>query len=48
MVYIDRPAVEFDLEENMALELIKPLYGLSDSGDIGYKTIDTHNKEELN
>ena len=42
-IYIEEPAVEFDLEEDMALQLIKPLYGLSDSDDIWYRTLDTHN-----
>ena len=40
-------AVELDLEEDMGLLLTKPLYGLSDSGDTWYKTLDLHNKEVL-
>ena len=39
--------MEFDLEEDMALQLIKTLYDLSESGDIWNKTLDTHNKEDL-
>ena len=31
----------------MALQLLKPLYGLSDSGDIWYKTLDAHNEIDL-
>ena len=46
-IYIEGPAVEFHLEEYMALQLIKPLYGLSNSGDLWYRTPDTHNKEDL-
>ena len=37
-------AVELDLEVYMALQLIKPLFSLSDSGDVLYETLDTHNK----
>ena len=43
-VYMDEPAVELDLEETMALQLLKLLYGLSDSRDIWYKKPDAHNK----
>ena len=39
--------MELDFEEDMALQLIKPLYGLSDSGDMWYKTPDTQNKENF-
>ena len=46
-MYIGDPVVELDLEEDMALQLIKSLCGLSGSGDIWYKTLDTHNKEDL-
>ena len=45
--YISYSAVEFDLKEYMALELIKPLYGLSNSGDIWRKTFGTHNREDF-
>ena len=31
----------------MALQLLKPLYGISDSGDIWYKTLDAQNKTDL-
>ena len=31
----------------MALQLFKPLYGLSVSGDIWYRTLDAHHKEDL-
>ena len=33
-VCIEDPTVEFELEEDMALQLIEPLHSLSDSGDI--------------
>ena len=46
-VYIGEPAVEFDLDEDMALQLLKLLYGLSDSGDLWYKTLDTHKERDL-
>ena len=46
-VYIGEPAVKFYLKEDMALQLLKPLYGLSDSGDIWYKRLDAHIKSDL-
>ena len=37
----------FDLGEDTVLKLMKPVYGLSDSGNIRYKMLDSHNKESL-
>ena len=45
-VYI-RPTKEFRLDINQLLKLIKPLYGLSDSGDYWFSTMTGHLVEDL-
>jgi hypothetical protein len=42
-----KPASDFGLEENKMLKLIRPLYGLADSGDYWGKTLSTHITEDL-
>ena len=46
-LYIVEPAVEFDVEEDLALQLLKPLHRLCDSGDIWHKALDAHNKTDV-
>ena len=36
-IFIGELAIEFDLEEDVVLQLIRPLYGLSDTEDLWYK-----------
>jgi hypothetical protein len=45
-VYI-KPSVEFELNANQVLKLLRPLYGLADSGDYGGNTLLNHLKEDL-
>ena len=41
------PAVELDLKEDISLQLMNLLHGLFDSGDMWYKSLDLHNREDL-
>jgi hypothetical protein len=45
-VYI-KPSAEFKLNANQALKLLRPLYGLADSGDYWGSTLLNHLKEML-
>lgn len=45
-VYL-KPSKEFEMSENELLELLKPLYGLSDSGDYWNRTMTNHLKEDI-
>lgn len=45
-VYV-KPPIEFHLKENEILKLIKPLYGLTYSGDYWHKNINQHLRNEL-
>ena len=47
-IFITKDITEFNLERHQALKLIKPLYGLCESGDLWYKTLDDHHRLELN
>ena len=45
-VYV-KPSSEFDLDPNQLLKLLKPLYGLADSGDYWGRTLKHHLEKEL-
>ena len=38
---------EFELSTEKALQLLKPLYGLSESGDLWFEILDAHHRKEL-
>ena len=44
---IKSPAQEFELERNGYLQLLKPLYISSESGDHLHKTLDDHIQDDL-
>ena len=46
-VFIRDPAIQFGLEDGQYLELLKPLYGLSDSGDSWHATLSKHLANDL-
>ena len=46
-IYIRNPAPEFGLEEDECFELLLPLYGLGDAGDMWHKTIKGHLEHDL-
>ena len=46
-VFIKNPAPEFELEPHQCFELLRPLYGLSDAGDLWHKTLHSHLTEDL-
>ena len=41
-IFITKPVPEFELQPEQCLKLLKPLYGLCDSGDLWHKTVDEH------
>ena len=41
-IFITNPAPEFDLSHEECLELLKPIYGLADSGDELHRTLDDY------
>lgn len=45
-IYV-KPSKEFRLPKDTLLKLLKPLYGLSDSGDYWYSTFTRHLKDDL-
>ena len=47
-IFITNPAPEFDLLSEECLELLKPFYGLADSGDEWHLTLDDHVQLDLN
>jgi hypothetical protein len=45
-IYLE-PAKELQMDQDLVLKLIKPLYGLSDSGDHWARTLNEHHKRDL-
>lgn len=41
-VFISNPAPEFELDPRECFELLKPLYGLCDAGDLWHQTLNKH------
>ena len=41
-LYISKPAPEFELNPSQCLQLLKPLYGLCESGDMWHDTLEKH------
>ena len=46
-LFITKPVPEFELQPEHCLKLLKPLYGLCDSGDLWHKTLDEHHRHDL-
>eukprot|EP00737_Agarophyton_chilense_P000247 gb/GEZJ01000282.1/.p1 GENE.gb/GEZJ01000282.1/~~gb/GEZJ01000282.1/.p1 ORF type:complete len:768 (+),score=79.54 gb/GEZJ01000282.1/:1785-4088(+) len=46
-IFIKDTVPEFELNPGQCLQLLKPLYGLCESGDLWYKTMDDHHRKEL-
>lgn len=46
-IFITKPVAEFELQPEECLKLLKPLYGLCDSGDLWHKTLDDHHRRDL-
>ena len=46
-IFIEKVVPEFELEPHQCLQLVKPLYGLCESGDLWHQTLDTHHREDL-
>jgi len=46
-VFIRNPVAEFELNPEQCLQLLKPLYGLCESGDLWHKTLDDHHRRVL-
>lgn len=46
-IFIKNVVPEFEISSDEALHLVKPLYGLSESGDLWFETLDKHHKKEL-
>ena len=46
-IFIRKPVAEFELESYEFLELLKPQYGLCESGDLWHKTLDEHHCKDL-
>lgn len=46
-IFIDKPVPEFELEPHQCLQLMKPLYGLCESGDMWHRTLDDHHRNDL-
>ena len=46
-IFIAKPVPELELKPSQCLQLLKPLYGLCESGDIWHETLANHHKEDL-
>ena len=46
-IFITNPAPEFELSPEECLELLKPIYGLADSGGEWHRTLDDHVQIDL-
>lgn len=46
-IYNQNTVPEFELQRSQCLQLIKPLCGLAESGEIWHKTLDEHHRTEL-
>jgi Reverse transcriptase (RNA-dependent DNA polymerase) len=44
-VFIEKPASELELCPNQALQLLRPLYGLADSGEFWYRELAHHHRD---
>ena len=45
--YIDKPVAEFELNPGQCLQLLKPLYGRCEAGDLWHATLDKHHRHDL-
>ena len=46
-IFLKRPALEFGLRLDQCFQLLKPLYGLCESGDLWHETLDKHHRADL-
>lgn len=46
-IYLKNPGPEFALKPEECLQLLRPLYGLCDAGDLWQSTLDHHHREDL-
>ena len=46
-IFIRNPVPEFALDPHQCLQLLKPLYGLCESGDLWHKALDDHHRKDL-
>ena len=46
-IFVRDPVPEFELDPSQCLQLLKPLYGLCESGDLWHRTLDEHHKRIL-
>ena len=46
-IFIKNAAPEFELDPDQCLQLLKPLYGLCESGDLWHATMDEHHRKDL-
>ena len=46
-VFVKNPAPEFELGQSECFELLRPLYGLRDAGDLCHESLSLHFRQEL-
>ena len=46
-IFIKDPVPKFELDGPQCLQLLRPLYGLCESGDLWHTTLDAHHRNEL-